>query len=283
MARLLVVDGSPDSVTELSDVLGASGFDVQVAASASEAIRLASTEHFDLVLLELELPDGSGEHVLHTVLRARPGAQVVAITEAGEVGRRIGALEMGAVDVVARPFAGLELVARIRTRLRMAAAEDDTVYGDVTAPISADQQLQDVQLVAVPEPVSPASEFRAPLLPVRQLGGTTAVRGRAARPPIAGSTALAYDNDLWLDTVRRRLVARGREVDLSQREFVLMSHLIRHRGEVCTRRQLLADVWGVDFEPRTNVVDVYIRRLRQKLDQHAIDTVHNVGYRLVAG
>lgn len=283
MARLLVVDGSPDSLTELTDVLGASGFDVRVAASASEAIRIASAEHFDLILLELELPDGSGEHVLHTVLRARPGAQVVAITGAGEVGRRIGALEMGAVDVVTKPFAGLELVARIRVRLRSSASDSDGACGDVTTPVIADQHPKDLMLVSVPEPVTGASEFRAPLPSVRQLGGATAVRARAAHPPIVGATALAYDNDLWLDTVRRRLVARGREVDLSQREFVLMSHLLRHRGEVCTRRQLLADVWGVDFEPRTNVVDVYIRRLRQKLDLHAIDTVHNVGYRLVAG
>jgi DNA-binding response OmpR family regulator len=69
---------------------------------------------------------------------------------------------------------------------------------------------------------------------------------------------------------------------LSQREFVLLAHLLHRRGEVCTRQELLSDVWGISFDPGTNVVDVYVRRLRNKLAANSIETVRNVGYRFIA-
>ena len=64
---------------------------------------------------------------------------------------------------------------------------------------------------------------------------------------------------------RRELIINGHRVELSQREFVLLTHLLHRPGEVCTRQELLADVWGLAFDPGTNVVDVYVRRLRAKL------------------
>jgi two-component system OmpR family response regulator len=90
------------------------------------------------------------------------------------------------------------------------------------------------------------------------------------------------DQAIQLDSHRRALVVKGKVIDLSQREFVLMSHLLQRRGQICTRQELLADVWGVDFDPGTNVVDVYVRRLRMKLSDHSIETVRNHGYRLIA-
>jgi two-component system, OmpR family, response regulator len=85
-----------------------------------------------------------------------------------------------------------------------------------------------------------------------------------------------------VDTLRRTVTIGGRRRPLSEREYALLLHLIRHAGRVCTREQLLADVWGYDFDPGTNIVDVYIRRLRSKLgDAQKIETVRNVGYSLV--
>jgi two-component system, OmpR family, response regulator len=81
-----------------------------------------------------------------------------------------------------------------------------------------------------------------------------------------------------LDLQRRVLHAGGRRSPLSQREFLLLGHLMRRADEVCTRDELLADVWGLCFDPRSNVVDVYVRRLRSKLAQEHIETVRNVGY-----
>jgi DNA-binding response OmpR family regulator len=77
-----------------------------------------------------------------------------------------------------------------------------------------------------------------------------------------------------------RVEVAGAQVTLSYREFLLLRHLMQWAGRPCTRRELLQDVWGMSFDPGSNVVDVYIRRLRAKLDLHdRIETVRNVGYR----
>jgi two-component system OmpR family response regulator len=81
-----------------------------------------------------------------------------------------------------------------------------------------------------------------------------------------------------LDLHRRVLHNGEKQTTLSQREFVLLSHLMRRAEEVCTRDELLADVWGFCFDPGSNVVDVYVGRLRGKLQQRHIETVRNVGY-----
>jgi two-component system, OmpR family, copper resistance phosphate regulon response regulator CusR len=88
---------------------------------------------------------------------------------------------------------------------------------------------------------------------------------------------------LVLDPARREACIRGSVSELTDGEFRLLHHLVEHAGEVISREQLLANVWGYDFDPHSNVVDVSIRRLRQKLGPEApIETVRNVGYRLLA-
>jgi DNA-binding response OmpR family regulator len=85
-----------------------------------------------------------------------------------------------------------------------------------------------------------------------------------------------------LDLTRRVAEAGGRRVTLSEREFLLLEHLMRQEGEVCTRQRLLADVWDYSFDPGSNVVDVCVGRLRAKLGGDVIETVRNVGYRFNA-
>jgi DNA-binding response OmpR family regulator len=85
---------------------------------------------------------------------------------------------------------------------------------------------------------------------------------------------------LELDLARRRARVRDESADLTDREFRLLLHLAKHAGEVISREQLLAEVWGYHFDPRSNVVDVCIRRLRKKLGAASIETVRNVGYRV---
>jgi two-component system, OmpR family, response regulator len=81
-----------------------------------------------------------------------------------------------------------------------------------------------------------------------------------------------------LDIQKRVLELDGRRTTLSEREFALLCHLMRRADEVCTRDELLAEVWGFSFDPHSNVVDVYVRRLRGKLRDEHIETVRNVGY-----
>jgi DNA-binding response OmpR family regulator len=85
---------------------------------------------------------------------------------------------------------------------------------------------------------------------------------------------------LRLDLRHRTLNIDGRVVELSHREFLLLQHLMGKPGLVCTREELLSEVWGYAFDPGTNVVDVYIRRLRLKIQENLIGTVRNVGYTL---
>lgn len=86
---------------------------------------------------------------------------------------------------------------------------------------------------------------------------------------------------LGLDLRTRRAAVDGRTVDLSSREYALAEMFFRHAGQVLTREQLLSHVWGYDFDPGSNVVDVYVRYLRRKLGKDRIETVRGAGYRLV--
>ncbi len=108
------------------------------------------------------------------------------------------------------------------------------------------------------------------------------VRVRLREPaPVVQSRWLSV-GDLRLDLQRRVLSQAGREIALSQKEFILLSHLMRRAGEVCSRDELLAAVWGYDMGPGSNVVDVCVRRIRAKLAGDLIETVRNVGYCLAA-
>jgi DNA-binding response OmpR family regulator len=103
---------------------------------------------------------------------------------------------------------------------------------------------------------------------------------RRGRPGENGSVVRA--GPLSLDVARRQAKLGDVVAALSDREFRLLHHLVLHEGEVVSRERLLADVWGYHFDPRSNVVEVCIRRLRQKLGADAIETVRHGGYRLIA-
>ena len=85
---------------------------------------------------------------------------------------------------------------------------------------------------------------------------------------------------ITLDLRSRRADVDGRAVELSAREFILAEMFFRHPGQVLTREQLLSNVWGYDFDPGSNIVDVYVGYLRKKLRPDLIETVRGMGYRL---
>jgi two-component system, OmpR family, copper resistance phosphate regulon response regulator CusR len=105
---------------------------------------------------------------------------------------------------------------------------------------------------------------------------------RHARP-LAEAGNVLHGARLDLDLARRQAIVGAIVCDLADREFHLLHHLLRHEGEVVSREQLLAEVWGYDFDPGSNVVEVCVRRLRKRLGASApIETVRNAGYRLAA-
>ncbi|KAB7746538.1 response regulator [Nostocoides sp. F2B08] len=105
----------------------------------------------------------------------------------------------------------------------------------------------------------------------------TAQNGTTAADPAA---TVITAGDITLDMRTRRVTVRGKESDLSSREYVLLETFMRHPGHVLTREQLLSHVWGYDFDPGSNVVDVYVRYLRKKIGSDTIETVRGMGYRL---
>lgn len=107
------------------------------------------------------------------------------------------------------------------------------------------------------------------------------IRLRLRSEPAAESTTRLQHRDLALDLLTRRASVAGVEVDLSAREFALAETFLRNPGQVLTREQLLNHVWGYDFDPGSNVVDVYVRYLRRKLGAGLVETVRGMGYRLV--
>jgi DNA-binding response OmpR family regulator len=107
------------------------------------------------------------------------------------------------------------------------------------------------------------------------------VRVRLRETPTADTTIIE-GGGVRLDLRTRKVEVAGSELDLSAREFSLAETLMRHAGQVLSREQLLSRVWGYDFEPGSNVVDVYVGYLRKKLGSDIIETVRGMGYRFVA-
>jgi DNA-binding response OmpR family regulator len=221
MARILVIDDEPEILRFVRRALDGEGHEVDVTTDGAEGLRRALETPPDLLVLDLLMPGIDGTTVLCALVAQRPDIRIVVLSAAADTGRRVDCLELGAVDVLAKPFAVRELVARVGARLREHPAGSEP--GTVTS------------------------------------------------------------GDLVLDLRRRVLAIDGRSVTLSQREFLLMAHLMRKAGAVCSREELLNEVWGYAFDPGSNVVDVYVRRLRNKLQNDQIRTVRNVGYELQTG
>ncbi len=219
MPRILLVEDQPGIQRFVSRALTTEGMSVSVAADGTRALQAVRAARYDLVVLDLMLPDMDGMSVLAAMLQHDPTQQVLVLSALADVTVKVRCFDQGAVDYLAKPFVLAELLARIRARLR--------------APAHAAEPSQDQWL------------HRGPVALNRQ----------------------------------RRLVQVGdRESTLSQREFLLLDYLMAHAEAVCTRDSLLAEVWGYSFDPGSNVVDVYVRRLRSKLDAGRIETIRNVGY-----
>jgi DNA-binding response OmpR family regulator len=108
------------------------------------------------------------------------------------------------------------------------------------------------------------------------------VRTRLREVAPIHSDGYLYREGLTVDLTRRKAYLRTGEVGLTEREFLLLVHLMSNADRVFSREELLSEVWGYSFDPGSNVVDVYVRRLRFKVGGDMIETVRNVGYRITA-
>jgi two-component system, OmpR family, copper resistance phosphate regulon response regulator CusR len=218
MSRILIVEDEARLSSFLERGLRANGYTPTTVGDGQSALARASDRDFDLIILDLGLPDIDGMEVLKGIRSRGEKLPVIILSARDEAQDRVAGLDAGSDDYVPKPFSLDELLARIRVRLRTGAAAEQTVLdaGEVT-----------------------------------------------------------------LDLRTRHATVAGRTVDLTAREFTMLETFIRHSGQVLSKEQLLSHVWGYDYDPGSNVVEVYVGYLRRKLGDDVIETVRGMGYKLV--
>ena len=217
MNRVLIVEDEPGMASFIDKGLASRGYATKVVGDGAAAVAIAADNDFDLVILDLGLPDVDGLSVLREIRRRGERMPVIILTARDDLTDKVEGLDAGASDYVTKPFKLEELLARTRVQLRDDHSAESTVL---------------------------------------EAGGIS------------------------LDIRTRKAMAEGDVVDLTAREFTMLETFMRHGGQVLSREQLLAHVWGYDFDPGSNVVEVYVRYLRRKLGEGAIETVRGMGYRL---
>lgn len=220
--KLLVVEDESKTADYLRQGLTEAGFIVDLARNGLDGHHLAMTGDYDLILLDVMLPDVDGWRIVQALRENARDVPVLFLTARSSVEDRVKGLELGADDYLVKPFAFTELLARVRTLLR------------------------------------------------RGRGVATAEQLQVA--------------DLVLDLPRHRATRAGQRINLSSKEFALLELLVRRQGEVLPRSLIASQVWDMNFNSDTNVIDVAIRRLRAKIDDtftpKLIHTVRGMGYTL---
>jgi two-component system copper resistance phosphate regulon response regulator CusR len=218
--RFLVVEDEQRIADFLKRGLESAGYAVDTAGDGKTAIDMVHATDYDLIILDMMLPDVDGFKVLERIRNRKTSPPVLILSARGSVDDRVKGLELGADDYLVKPFAFVELLARVRVLLRRGAP--------------------------MPERL--------------QIG------------------------DLVLDCIRRRVTRAGEAIELAPKEFSILEYLMRNRGRPLSRTMIVEHVWDMDYDGLTNIVDVYIRHLRSKIDDKwptkLLHTVRGIGYML---
>lgn len=219
--RILIIEDEENIARVLQLELQFEGYKADMAHTGTDGLLKYREQQWDLILLDVMLPEMSGIDVLKRIRATESQTPVIMLTAKSEVEDKVKGLDLGANDYITKPFDIEELLARIRTALRF----------------SQKGNLQHAQ-------------------------------------PTFGQ--------LSINEQTREVIYYGKELQLTPREYDLLLYLLKHPKQVLVREQILEAVWGYDYYGDTNVVDVYIRYVRQKLeaanDTPIIQTVRGVGY-----
>jgi len=220
--RILLVEDHAKLARLLRDGLLEEGIVADVADNGADGLWRATEEAYDVLVLDVMLPDMDGVEVCRQLRASLVETPVLMLTAVGTVPDRVAGLQAGADDYLVKPFAFDELLARLRALSRRRS-------------------------------VSPTPELRV--------------------------------GDLRLDPRTRRVFRGDTEVVLTGQEFALLEAMARRPGEVLSREQLVHLAWDLAYEARSNVVDVCVKGLRDRIDRpfglQSLQTVRGVGYRLV--
>ncbi|PZQ87165.1 MAG: DNA-binding response regulator [Leifsonia xyli] len=222
--KLLLLEDDAATCEHLERVLRSAGHVVDACRTGQDAIFLASSGEYAVLILDRMVPGIAGLPALKALRAAGVRTPALFLTAMNGVEDRVEGLEAGADDYLAKPFAATELLARVNALAR--------------------------------------------------------------RPPITDVATTLVVDDLVLDRIRRSVTRAGQRVELQAQELKLLEYLMLHAGEVVTRTMLLENVWSFHFDPKTNVIESHMSRLRAKVDRgfgrELIQTVRGAGYRIDA-
>ena len=218
--RILIVEDEKSIARVLELELTYEGYETGVSHTGADGLIKFREKPWDLVLLDLMLPEIHGLDVLKRIRATDPVIPVILLTAKNDVKDKVAGLDLGANDYVTKPFEIEEVLARIRACLRLTTG--------------------------------------------------------------SGNSSLHRFGELELNESTREVSRAGRQVELTPREFDLLLYFLRNPLQVLSREQVLNAVWGYDYYGDTNVIDVYIRYLRKKVDAGEavtyIQTVRGIGY-----
>lgn len=216
--RILVIEDEKKTARFVKQGLEEAGYVVELAESASAGLTMAANSEFDLVLLDVMLPDGNGMDVARQLRNEGFHGFVLMLTALASTKDKVRGLDSGADDYLPKPFEFDELLARVRALLR------------------------------------------------RKEGG---------------SSVLSFD-DLQMDLIHRKVKRGAVDIDLTQKEFALLEFFLRNANRPLSRTEIGENVWDVHFDNESNVIDVYVRHLRKKIDEpfpsRLIHTLTGFGY-----
>ncbi len=218
--RILLIEDDPSAAQIIKGGLENAGYFVVWVASGVAGLKLALTESWHLMILDVMLPGKDGWEILTELRRAEVSTLALFLTARDQTKDRVQGLELGADSYLVKPFSFAELLAVIRSLLRRNS----------------------------PNATSPLLEL----------------------------------GSLSIDRIRQKVTRSGQLIELTPKEYSLLVYLAERRGEIVSRKTLARDVWGLQFETGTNLVEVHIRRLRSKIDEpfpnRILQTVRGVGY-----
>ncbi len=223
MRRCLIVEDDHDNANYIANGMAEQGYSAIIASDGAEALGYATSQEWDIIILDRMLPNKvDGLAILSTLRSMGNKTPVLVLSALGALDERVKGLKAGGDDYLTKPFAFSELMARIEALMRRTNSRE--VQSSITVA------------------------------------------------------------DLTLNMLNRKVMRGDKTISLQPREFRLLAYLMTHADQVVTRTMLLESVWGYHFDPQSNVIDVQVSRLRNKIDsgfqKQLIHTIRKTGYML---